>query len=248
MKKTVLKTIFLFCLVVSCKTNETSNLSVDECELFKIGNFVFHNPRVYERPIILEKGSHSLLHKDYVPVWYAGYCTENLPSYFKSEEEFVKHIHSKNIEKKSLEYYKMYYSTNKKNLTGLKSNYHKDFHLLFRGTVSAKNLSSGNEYLLVAGKSFISQESDYDKNTDFYENNVKNMLAFLLEDGIYKAVNIDYVLGTFTKEQHDKVFNILNTRTLMNTICFENVNTIKKPNFNSLELPRWVYNKSELDE
>ncbi|ULC59824.1 hypothetical protein MBM09_02320 [Flaviramulus sp. BrNp1-15] len=248
MNKIILKTLVVFCLITSCKTKEVSEFAADECELFKIGNYVFYNPRIYERPVIFEKGSHALLHKEYVPVWYAGYCAENLPSYFKTADEFIKHVYSKKIEKKSLPYYSKFYNINKENSKGLRSMYHDDYHLLFRGTVSVKNLSSGNEYLLVAGKSYISNESDYDKNTDFYENDVKSMFAFLLEDGVYKSVDIDYVTGNFTKVQHDRVYDILNTKTLVNSLCVENVNTIKKPNFNSSELPRWVYNKTELDE
>tara|TARA_R110002050_G_scaffold293182_1_gene449421 strand:+ start:93457 stop:94206 length:750 start_codon:yes stop_codon:yes gene_type:complete len=248
MSKIILKTLMIFCLITSCKTKGVSDVVVDECELFKIGNFEFYNPRVYERPVIFKKGSHALLHDEYIPVWYAGYCAENLPSYFKNKEDFMKHVFSKKIKHKGLSYYDQMYEADKVNLKGLKSIYYDDYHLLFRGTVSVKNVSSGHEYLLVAGKSYISDESDYDKNTEFYESDVKSMFAFLLEDDVYKFVDIDYVIGTFSKPQYDKVFDILNTKTLVNSLCVENVNTIKKPDFNSLELPKWVYNKSELDE
>ena len=249
MNKTILKTLMLFCLiVVSCKTNVQEDTIVTKCELFTVGNYKFYNPRVYERPVIFKKGSHELLHKEYTPAWYAGYCAENLPSYFKTKEDFIKHIHSDQIKRFSAPYFEEFYSTNKANLKGKPGIYHDDYHLLFRGTVSVKNSKSGNEYLLVAGKSYIDNESDYDKNTDFYESNVKTMFAYMLEDGVYKSVNPDLVFGTFTKEQHDQVYNILDVKSLVYASCFENVNTLRKPNFDRTSLPTWVYNKSELDE
>ncbi|MEP1490017.1 MAG: hypothetical protein ABJK28_16480 [Algibacter sp.] len=242
------KVLVLFCLVsVSCKTN-TDNRNLDDCELFKIGNYKFYNPRVYDRPIVFEKGNHNLLNDTYVPIWYPGYCAINLPSYFKSKEDYLKHIADKNVKYRSIAYYENLYEANKTNLNGVKAHYHKDYHLLFRGTVSVKNLASGNNYLLVAGRSYISEESDYDKNTEFYEKDVKDMFAFIEEDDIYKLVDIDLVVGNFNKVQFDKVYSILSTEKLVKSVCAENVNTQKKSDFNSIELPTWVYNKSELDE
>lgn len=248
MNRVLLFAVAVFCLITSCKTNEVSETVIDDCELFKIGNYVFYNPKVYEVPVIFEKGSHALLHDDYVPVWYAGYCAENLPSYFKTKESFMKYVHSKNIQTQGNSYYEQKYETYKASATGVDDIYHQGYHLLFRGTVSVKNLASGHEYLLVEGKNYIENESDYDKNTEFYESDVKSMFAFLLEDGVYKFVDIDYVIGNFTKTQNDKVFAILSTKVLLNQTCIENVNNIKKPNFDGSQLPSWVYNKSELDE
>ena len=251
MNRLTLKALVIFCLALttSCKTKGViDEVATEECELFKIRSYVFYNPRVYERPVIFEKGGHTLLNNEYMPTWYAGYCAENYPGHFKNKEDFTKHVHSKKISQKSVDYYSNMYEATKDRPKGLNGIAHDDYHLLFRGTVSVKNVNSGNEYLLVAGKSYISTPSDFDKNTDFYDNTVKTMFAFLLEDGVYKSVNIDYVTGNFSKEQHDKVFDILNTKTLVNTVCVENVNTIQKPNFNNVELPGWVYNKSELTE
>lgn len=248
MNKIILSALVVFSLITSCKTKGVSDVAVDECELFKIGNFSFYNPRVYERPVMFEKGSHVLLHEDYLPVWYPGYCAENLPSYFKDKSDFLKHVYSKSIDHRSLPYYDQMYEANKDNLKGAPQYYHPDFYLIFRGTVSVKNLKSGNEYLLVAGKSYIADEADYDKNTDFYESDVKSMMAFIFEDGVYKYVDIDQVLGHFSKPQYDKVFDILNVKTLINTVCVENVNNVKKVDFDSSKLPQWVYTKSELDD
>lgn len=248
MNRVLLFTVAVFCLITSCKTNGVSEVVIDDCELFKIGNYVFYNPKVYEVPVIFEKGSHALLHDDYVPVWYAGYCAENLPSYFNTKESFMKYVHSKKIETQGNPYYEQKYETYKESSTGVDDIYHQGYHLLFRGTVSVKNLASGHEYLLVEGKNYIENESDYDKNTEFYESDVKSMFAFLLEDGVYKFVDIDYVIGNFTKTQNEKVFAILSTKGLLNQTCIENVNNIKKPNFDGSQLPSWVYNKSELDE
>ncbi|MFB9055186.1 hypothetical protein ACFFU9_00380 [Mariniflexile ostreae] len=248
MNKTVLSALVVLCLITSCKTKGVSDIAVGECELFKIGNFSFYNPRVYERPIMFQKGSHTLLYPDYLPVWYAGYCAENLPSYFKEKSDFIKHIYSKKIAQRSLPYYDQMYEANKNNLKGAPAFYHDDFFLVFRGTVSVKNLKSNNEYLLVSGKSYIADESDYDKNTDFYEKDVKSMFAFILEDGVYKFVDVDLVMGNFSKYQNDKVLDILNAKTLVETVCVENVNNVKKIDFDSSKLPKWVYNKSELDE
>lgn len=250
MNKTILKTLMLFCLIasVSCKTKGIEEKVVDECELFRVKNYKFYNPRVYERPIIFKKGSHDLLTSDYTPIWYPGYCAINLPSYFETKDDFLKYVHSKEIARRSRPYYEKFYDANKENKNGLRAIYHDDYHLLFRGTVSVKNINSGNEYLLVAGKNYIANESDYDKNTEFYEKDVKTMFAFMLEDGAYKFVDIDLVVGTFTKQQHELVYDILNVNTLVDAICFENVNTSKKANFDSSTLPGWVYNKSELDD
>ncbi|OEK06174.1 hypothetical protein A8C32_19300 [Flavivirga aquatica] len=249
MNKIILKTLLLFCLIAtSCKTKGIEDKMVDQCELFKIGNYKFYNPRVYDRPVIFKKESHDLLHNEYVPIWYPGYCAVNLPSYFNTKEDYVKHIHSSQIKRFSSPYFEEMYNKNKDNLKGVEGIYHKDYHLLFRGTVSVKNLTSGNEYLLVAGKSYIANEADYNKNTEFYESDVKTMFAFMLENGVYKYVDVDLVVGTFTKPQHEQVYDILNAKTLVDAICFENVNTIKKPNFDSSTLPGWVHNKSELDE
>jgi hypothetical protein len=248
MKKVILLTLTVFCLITSCKTNGVTEVVNDECELFKIGNFVFSNPRVYEVPVIFKKGSHELLNNDYVPIWYSGYCAENLPSYFKTKESFMKLVHSKKKEAKGNLYYEQKYDKYQADSLGVDDIYHAGYHLVFRGTVSVKNLASGNEYLLVDGKNYIENESDYDKNTEFYDSDVKTMFAFILEDRMYKYVDIDYVIGNFTKEQNDKVLAILNTKTLVNQTCIENVNNIKKPNFDKFELPSWVYNKSELDD
>ncbi|WP_303317083.1 hypothetical protein Q4Q34_02705 [Flavivirga abyssicola] len=248
MNKTILKTLMLFCFIVSCKTSVKENANSDGCELFKIGNYKFYNPRVYERPVIFKKGSHELLHTEYTPKWYPGYCAENLPSYFKTKEEFLKHVHSSKLKRLSTPYFEKVYNGNKDNLKGKPGLYNDDYHLLFRGTVAVKNSKSGNEYLLVAGKSYIDNESDYDKNTDFYESDVKTMFAFILEDGAYKFVDPNLVFGTFTKEQHDKVYDILSVKSLVYASCFENVNTTRKPNFDSSALPGWVYNKSDLDD
>lgn len=248
MNKIVLKTLMLFCIIVSCKTNVQEDTIATKCELFKIGNYKFYNPRVYERPVIFKKGSHELLHNEYTPAWYPGYCAENLPAYFKTKEDFVKHIYSGEVKRLSSPYFEAIYNKNKDNLKGKPGIFHDDYHLLFRGTVSVKNSNSGNEYLLVAGKSYIDNETDYDKNTDFYESEVKTMFAYMLEDGVYKSVDPDLVFGTFTKEQHDQVYNILDVKSLVYASCFENVNTIRKPNFDRTSLPSWVYNKSELDE
>lgn len=215
--------------------------------MFKIENYKFYNSRVYDRPVIFEKGNHNLLNKGFVPTWYAGYCAINFPAYFKSKEDYLKYIWGKNIEDRSLAYYEEAYELNKTSPTGLQVHYHKDFHLLFRGTVSVKNLNSGNNYLLVAGRSYISNEFDYDKNTDFYEKGVKDMFAFIEEEGVYKLINIDLVIGNFSEAQHHMVFDILNPDSLMKSICIETVNTLQKPNFNPAELPKWVYNKSEID-
>jgi hypothetical protein len=248
MNKIVLLVLTVFCLTTSCKTNGVAETVKEDCELFKIGNYVFSNPRVYEVPVIFEKGSHALLHTDYVPVWYSGYCAENLPSYFKTKEDFLKHVYSKDKKTKGDAFYEQKYEEYKTNMVGVNDIYHEGYHLLFRGTVSVKNLASGHEYLLVEGKNYIENESDYDKNTEFYESDVKSMFAFLLEDGVYKYVDLDYVIGNFTKQQNDKVFAVLSTKSLVNQSCVENVNNIKKPNFDRSELPSWVYNKSELDE
>jgi len=242
------KVLIVFCLVnVSCKTGIDSRNS-GECELFEIGNYEFYNPRVYDRPIVFKKGSHDLLNNRYKPVWYPGYCAINLPSYFKSKEDYLKHVSKMDIEKRSVVYYENFYKANKENLMGRKANYHKDYHLLFRGTVNVKNLNSGNEYLLVAGRSYISKDSDFDKNTEFYGQKVEDMLAFRIEDGIYKSVDIALVLGTFNKMEHEKVFNILSADRLVESVCIENVNTLRKSDFNSNELPNWVYNKSKSEE
>lgn len=249
MTKTLFFTLAVLCLVTSCKTNGGVSEAINkDCELFNIGNYVFYNPRVYEVPVLFQKGSHALLNQDYIPAWYAGYCAENLPSFFKSKEAFLKHIHSKKKEEKGIAYYEQKYEHYKADSLGVKDIYHEGYHLLFRGTVSVKNLTSGHEYLLVEGKNYIENESDYDKNTEFYENDVKSMFAFLIEDGVYKHVDLDYVLGHFTKPQNDKVLAILSTKTLLNEACVENVNNIKKPNFDRSELPSWVYNKSELED
>ncbi|MCB4798409.1 hypothetical protein [Neotamlana laminarinivorans] len=247
MKKTILLSVFTFTLITSCKTG-VENRDVELCNLFEIGNFSFYSPSVYEHPILFSKGTHDLLHDEYVPAWYSGYCALNKPSHFKSKEDFMKYIHSSNIELHGKEYYEKMYDHYKDNPVGVEGYNHKDFHLLFRGTVSVKNSRSGNEYLLVAGKNYIEKEEDIDKNTDFYERNVENMLAFALEDGVYKAVDLQLVNGTFTKAQDEKVFAILNVDNLINSTCFQNINTLKKPNFNNSDLPKWVYNKSALDE
>ncbi len=232
--------------MVSCKTNGSETKRIEECDLFQIGNYKFYNPRVYEHPVIFEKGAHDLLNKDFTPLWYAGYCAENLPNYFNSKEAYIQHIHSAKIKKMGLAYYESFYEANKNNERGKPGIIHDKYHLLFRGTVSVKNLNSKREYLLVAGKNYIETVEDFDKNTEFYEPKVENMYVFLLEDGVYKQVDDDYVLGTFDKTQHDKVFDILNVETLVNSVCFESINTLNKTNFNSESLPRWVYNKSEL--
>ncbi|WP_308991858.1 hypothetical protein QLS71_006410 [Mariniflexile litorale] len=242
------RVLIVFCLVnVSCKTDIDSKI-VNECELFKIGNFKFYNPRVYDHPIIFEKGSHNLLDNHYVPVWYPGYCAIYKPSYFKSKEDYLKYVADKNIKYRSLSYYENLYEENRTNLKGLKENYHEDYHLLYRGTVSVKNVSSGNHYLLVAGRNYISEVSDYDKNTEFYEGKVSDMFAFIEEDGVYKSVDIDLVVGQFNKEQLSKVYDILSAKRLVKTVCVETVNTLMKTDFNSSTLPAWVSNKSELDE
>ncbi|MDO5971617.1 hypothetical protein Q4Q35_17575 [Flavivirga aquimarina] len=248
MNKTLLKILMLFCLVVSCKTNVQEDTIVNKCELFAIGNYKFYNPRVYERPVIFKKGSHELLHDEYVPAWYPGYCADNLPSFFETKGDYIKHIHSNQIKSLGSPYFEDFYERNKSNVKGKQDIYHENYHLLFRGTVSVKNKKSGNEYLLVAGKSYIDNAEDYDKNTDFYESSVKMMFAFMLENGVYKSVDPDLVFGTFTKDQQDQVYDILNVKTLVYASCFENVNTLKKPNFDNSSLPSWVYNKSELDE
>lgn len=248
MNKIVLKALVVCCIMVSCKSKEKDDRLAFGCELFKIGNYQFFSPKVYERPIIFKKGAHDLINDDYVPLWYAGYCAENMPSYFDTKEVFLKHVHSSQIKKRSTAYFEKFYDHYKKKPQGIDGLNHKDFHLLFRGTVSVKNLSSGNEYMLVAGKSYIENESDYDKNTEFYNADVKDMLAFVLEDGVYKSVDIDRVVGHFSKQQYDKVYGVLNVQTLVNTPCFENVNTINKLNFDKAKLPGWVYNKTEFDE
>lgn len=246
MSKLLCKVLIVFCLInVSCKTG-VDEKNVDECELFKIGNYMFYNSRVYDHPVIFEKGNHNLLNKEFVPIWYAGYCAENFPAYFNSKEVYLKYISNKSIELQSLAYYEDKYEANKTNLSGINAHYNKDFHLLFRGTVSVKNIKSGDNYLFVAGRSYISKESDYDKNTEFYGKKVKDMFAFKEEEGVYKLINIDRVIGNFSQAQHDKVFEILNPDLVMKSICTETVNTLKKPNFNPTELPSWVYNKSEI--
>lgn len=248
MNKTILKMLMVFCLIAtisSCKTKGIEEKAVDECELFKIKNYKFYNPRVYERPIIFKKGSHDLMSSDFTPIWYPGYCAVNLPSYFETKDDFIKYVHSKEVDRRSRPYYEQFYEVNKKNENGLKAIYHDDYHLLFRGTVSVKNVNSGNEYLLVAGKNYIATEADYDKNTEFYEKGVKTMFAFLLEDGAYKLVDIDLVVGTFSKQQHELVYDILNVNTLVDAICFESVNTTKKSDFDKSTLPGWVYKKAE---
>lgn len=244
----ILLTLMILCTAISCKTNGVTEVVNEDCELFKIGNYVFYNPRVYEVPVIFEKGSHALLNDDYVPVWYSGYCAEHLPSYFSTKESFMKHVYSKNKQSKGNLYYEQKYEHYKADSLGVDDIFHEGYHLLFRGTVSVKNLASGQEYLLVEGKNYIENPSDYDKNTEFYESDVKSMFAFLLEDGVYKFVDIDNVMGNFTKQQNDKVFAVLSANTLINQTCVENVNTIKKPNFDKSELPSWVYNKSELED
>src|SRR5690606_17208562 len=216
MNKILLLALAVFCLTTSCKTNGVTEVVNEECELFKIGNYVFSNPRVYEVPVLFEKGSHALLNTDYVPIWYAGYCAENLPSYFKTKESYMKLVHSKKKEEKGNAYYEHKYEKYKTDSIGVNDIYHEGYHLLFRGTVSVKNITSGHKYLLVEGKNYIENESDYDKNTEFYDRDVKSMFAFLLEDGMYKYVDLDYVIGNFTKPQYEKVFAILNTKTLLN--------------------------------
>ncbi len=245
MKKIVLTTLALCCLICfSCKTG-VEEKALDECELFTINNFTFYNSRVYDRPVIFKKGSHKLLHEDYVPIWYPGYCAINMPSYFSTKEEYLKHIPAKQVKGSDPSYFEHIYENSKLNPNGVKVNYHDDYHLLFRGTLSAKH-TSGREFLLVAGKSYIAKEEDYDKNTEFYEKEVKDMLAFEREGSTYKLVNPEIIFGNFLKTQHDKVFGVLNTTNLLNAVCVENVNTIQKPNFDSSKLPKWVYNKSEL--
>ncbi|WP_346881988.1 hypothetical protein [uncultured Algibacter sp.] len=248
MNKTILKALMICCVIVSCKTKGIEDPLDNKCELFKIGNYEFFNPRIYDRPVLFEKESHNLLHEEYTPIWYKGYCAVNLPSHFSTKEDYLKYVHSGDIKRFGTSKYETIYDENKTNTKGIQDVYHKDFHLLFRGTVSVKNVASGNEYLLVAGKSYIASENDYDKNTEFYESEVKNMFAFMLEDGIYKHVSVDLVVGTFTKHQHEQVYDILNAKTLVDALCFETINTIKKPDFDSAALPKWVYNKSESDQ
>ena len=241
----------IFCLIASvssCKTKGIEEKIADECELFRVKNFKFYNPRIYERPIIFKKGSHDLLTNDFTPIWYPGYCAVNLPSYFDNKEDYLKYIYSKEIARRSRPYFEQFYDVNKDNSQGRKAIYHDDYHLLFRGTVSVKNINSGNEYLLVAGKNYIANVEDYDKNTEFYEKDVKTMFAYLLEDGAYKQVDIDLVVGTFTKQQHELVYDILNVNTLVDAICFESVNTTNATAHIATNLPKWVYNKSQLDD
>ncbi len=246
MNKLVLKTLMIFCLIfASCKTG-VEEKAVDECELFTINNYKFYNSRVYDRPVIFKKGSHELLHSEFVPVWYSGYCAINMPSYFESKSDYVKHVLNRQVKDHDPSYYEHIYENSKSNPKGLKSNYHENYHLLFRGTISVKHVKNGTEYLLVAGKSYIENEADYDKNTEFYDSKVKDMFAFKLENGTYKLVDLDRIFGHFVKAQHDKVFAVLDTKNLLNALCVENVNTIKKANFDAEKLPKWVYNKSDL--
>lgn len=246
MNKALLIILIVSCVFTSCKTGVESE-KVEQCELFKIGNFEFYNPRVYDYPIITKKGSHELLHNDFVPAWYAGYAAKNLPSFFKTKEAYLKYVNNSKIEKYTAAHFEGFYEKNKTNINGIDALNHKDFHLLFRGTVSVRHAKSGNEYLLVAGKSYLDNESDFDKNTEFYEGDVKTMFAFQLEDDVYKSVDIDRIVGQFGKAQHDKVFNILHVKNMMDLTCLANVNTMKNPNFSNSELPKWVYNKSEVN-
>ncbi|WP_157614113.1 hypothetical protein [Pseudotamlana agarivorans] len=248
MMRTLLKTLLIFCVIVSCKTNGSETKVSKNCDLFQIGNYKFFNPRVYEHPVIFEKGNHNLLNKDFTPVWYNGYCAENLPSHFATKDEYLKYIPTARINKEGRAPFDSFYEVNKNSVKGKPGLYHDDYHLLFRGTVSVKHLKSDKEYLLVAGKNYILKEEDYDKNTEFYEPSVKTMFAYLLEDGVYKSVDIDYVLGNFTKAQHDKVFEVLNVKNLVNSVCVESVNTQGKPNFDSASLPKWVYDKSSVSD
>ncbi|KAB1066863.1 hypothetical protein F6U93_13495 [Tamlana haliotis] len=248
MMRTLLKTALIFCVIVSCKTNGSETKVANDCDLFQIGHYKFYNPRVYEHPVIFEKGNHNLMNKDFTPVWYDGYCAENLPSHFDTKEAYLKYIPTDRINKEGRTSFANFYEVNKNSLKGKPGLYHDDYHLLFRGTVSVKNLKSDQQYLLVAGKNYILKEEDYDKNTEFYEPNVNTMFAYLLEDGVYKSIDIDYVLGNFSKAQHDKVFEVLNVTNLVNSVCVESVNTQGKPNFDSASLPKWVYNKSEISD
>ncbi|GAB1856982.1 hypothetical protein MHTCC0001_18180 [Flavobacteriaceae bacterium MHTCC 0001] len=220
--------------------------ALDECELFTINNFTFYNSRVYDRPIIFEKGSHALLHDEYVPIWYPGYCAINMPSYFESKADYIKYIPNKQIKGHSPSYYEHIYENSKLNPKGVNVNFHEGYHLLFRGTISAKHKTSGRQFLLVAGKSYIAQESDYDKNTEFYEKDIKDMIVFELEGNVYKLVNSEIVFGNFLKEHYDKVFAVLNVRNILDAVCIENINTAKKTNFDADRMPPWAYNKSEL--
>ena len=247
-KKRLFQLLLVAVVCTSCNQKAETRVAAEKCELFNIGSYLFYNPQVYERPVIFEKGSHALLHEEYIPAWYAAYCAENRPSYFETKEDYLKHIHSKNIDSRGEDYYAEVYEKNKDVHKGFKTVYYDDFHLLFRGTVSIKKQSTGDEYLLVAGKSYIEDESDYDKNTDYYESDVKTMFAYMKEDGVFKSINIDQIMGNFSKEQYDKVLDILNTKTLVNSSCVEIVNTIMTPDFNDSKLPQWVYTKAEMDD
>ncbi len=246
MNRTLLLCLLVFYVLTSCKTGVKVD-KLDQCELFKIGNYEFYNPRVYDYPIITKKGSHELLHNDFIPVWYAGYAAKNLPSFFKTKEAYLKYVNTSKIKKYSSVYFENFYEKNKTNLKGIDALNHKDFHLLFRGTVSVRHEKSGSEYLLVAGKSYLDNESDFDKNTEFYESDVKTMFAFKLENDVYKSVDIDRIVGQFGKAEHDKVYNILHVKNMINLTCLANVNTTKKQNFSDAELPGWVYNKSQVN-
>ncbi len=246
MSKFLLSTLIVACVVfTSCKTGVEEKV-VDDCELFTINNFKFYNSRVYDRPIIFEKGSHNLLHKEFVPVWYPGYCAINNPAYFQTKAEYMKYILNRQVNDHDPSYYEHLYESSKANPKGVNNHYHDSYHLLFRGTISVQHVPSGTEFLLVAGKSYIEKEEDYDKNTEFYDSAIKEMFAFKLEGKSYKLVDIDRIFGTFLKVQEDKVYAVLNTKNLLNAVCVENVNTVKKLDFDSNKLPGWVYHKSDL--
>lgn len=239
--------LFSFCVLMSCKPSVGANTG-QQCELFKIGKYEFYNPKVYDYPIITKKGSHELLNSSFIPVWYAGYAAKNLPSFFKSKKHYLEYVNASKIKKYSKAYFESFYDKYKTDLKGIDALNHKNFHLLFRGTVNVQDVNSGEEYLLVAGKSYLDSESDFDKNTEFYESGVKTMFAFKLENNVYKSVEIDHILGQFEKVEYDRVYNILNVKNMINLTCLTSINTTNKANFSETELPKWVYNKFELSK
>jgi len=158
MKKTITILLVSFLITISLKAQ-------NQCEIFTIKNYTFYNPKIYDHPILLKKGSHQLLQNSYIPEWYPGYCSGAMPSYFTTKNEYLSSIHSSQIEKFTLAYFGDLYETNKTKLDGIKMFFANGYHLLYRGTISVKNTTTGEQYLLVAGGDYVSNESDFNKNT-----------------------------------------------------------------------------------
>ncbi|HAH54493.1 MAG TPA: hypothetical protein DCM02_04205 [Flavobacterium sp.] len=236
MKKTAIMLLVSFLITINLKA---------QCELFTLNNYTFYNPQIYDHPILFEKGSHKLLQNLYIPEWYPGYCAIIRPSYFVSKNEYLSYIHTAQIEKFTLSYFDDLYETNKNKYGDIKRFFANDFFLLFRGTIKVKNITNGKEYLLVAGGDYISNESDFNKNTEFYEKYNKGLIAFALENGVYKLVDINLIFKDLSDVEYSKVSEIFSVDSLISAKCFENINNLNKGSFNNTILPSWVIDKSK---